>query len=137
MKATNRRSIMETLAGLPVFAAIGSLKAMASERGSVGQGGDSYESYLHAVQILRWTNTGERCHFEVRGHYEEPGNLLRAEEVRRLLESDEAESRGIGRSLYSTLRFGESEIIPGWHFEFKHAGGSQQRYLWGAQCGRC
>jgi hypothetical protein len=72
-----------------------------------------------AVRILRLINTAEAWHFGSFNQYTDLENLQKSDALTRLLESEKAEEKGIGRSLYSTLCFDSDEIIAGWTLKLK------------------
>lgn len=124
MRATSRRSLIKTLAGLPVFTALSRLNVPAFDpRGRVDQAGDAFDDNFLAIQVLRWVNTAQRCHFEASGQYTEPRNLLKVEKVRQFMERVEHARRN------PKPQFERNEIVPGWRFRFALEEKERRRYL--------
>lgn len=129
MELTTRRKLLVILARVPVLATIAgwslfgrkvSVQDVVAELS--GNKDQEHDRKLLAVRVLRFINTVERSHFETSGSYVQLAEIGKSELVEELIKSKAMEKAGLGLSLFSTLRFDEEEIVPGWRFALRLKG---------------
>lgn len=122
MSSLNRRGVLGRLLSLPFLAWVTPLRLFASDVATAtraGGPGRANDRKLVATKTLRLINTTQRRFFDVHGRYADMQELYASKVLREFLDSEKAQKKGMGWSFYSTLRFGQSEIAPGWKFRFK------------------
>lgn len=132
METTSRRTVMKKLLALPLLGGVANWKLIASSF-PLGAAYDethaTSENRFLAIRMLRLINTAELRYFMAQGHYADPTELHELDEVNQFLDSEKAQIKGIGRSLYSALHFDREEIVPGWQFKFKFQGKERRSYV--------
>lgn len=117
MWTSTRRTIVRNLARMPVVAGIAKWSLFGSAIWDE-EGLDHDKKFL-AVRILRLVNTVQARHFEAYGRFTEFAELGKSEPEAKWLDTEGAEKKKIGRSLFSTLHFDRREIVPEWSFDYK------------------
>lgn len=118
--STGKRSFVKAVLALPIIASIAKVCLFADDVPGDSHSPEFLQKFL-AVRILRLLNTAERWHFEANGRYVDVRELCTSEAMDRLLHNAKIDKGGSGRTLYSTLKFENSEVVPGWKFELRIA----------------
>lgn len=120
MDTATRRTLLKRLLSLPIVGSIAKLNvfAMESPAATASEEEERKRQFL-AVRILRLINTAEAWHFGSLRQYADLETLRKSDALAQLLKSEKAEEKGIGRSLYSTLRFDTDDITSGWAFSLR------------------
>lgn len=118
---TTRRGVVKRLLGLPLAASVANLKAFSSgvlgnwQNRGVEEGS---EARLSAIRTLRFINTAQGWHFRKFSRYAELREFESPGALGEFINSEQAKKWGMGRSMYSSLRFDGSEVVPGWRLDF-------------------
>lgn len=108
----NRRGILKLAVAIPALRRIGMLNETAEETAKL------HDFHYLAVRTLRLTNTAQAYFKKEHGYYADLETLVSAESTRKLLYEEPGASRTegalIGKTLFSNLKFGEEQILPGW-----------------------
>ncbi len=113
---SRRRSILKGFLAVPLVSTFKRLNAFGEpgDSSSVDINDPVYQQKFLAVRILRLVNTAEAWFKKEYGHYADLDQLNSSTTMKKFLESDKAETRGIGRTLHTQLQFNQDEIVPGW-----------------------
>lgn len=109
----DRRGILKLAVAFPALRRIGALS------GSVeSDAANVHDFHFLAVRTLRLTNTAQAYFKKEHGYYADLHTLISANSTRKLLYEEPGASKTegalIGKSLFSNLKFGEEQILPGW-----------------------